>query len=93
MKCLNKRLSAGDTVEVGEIEASNVEYSNGALTFQAVHTGETDEYVVLESHFDDGDVIETQGTVLAVVNNDNAMGVSHPIAYMMVPLSEYGDNR
>ncbi|WP_440991233.1 hypothetical protein [Haloarchaeobius baliensis] len=92
MKCINKRLSKGDTVEVGEVEASHVEYVNGALTFQAVHTGEAQEYVVLESHFSDGDVLETRGEVLAVVNNDSAMGVSHPIAYMMVPLSEYGDS-
>ncbi|MFC4407314.1 hypothetical protein [Haloarchaeobius iranensis] len=87
MKCINRHVSAGDTVEVGEIEGANLEQQNGNLVFQAVYSGDPSEHVVLKTRFDHGDDIQTRGEVLTVVSGS---GYGNPVCYMLVPMDEYG---
>lgn len=89
MKAVSKRLSKGDTIELGDIEECHVEHSNGAITFFALHSGDEEEYVVTSTRFGDGDTIETRGKVIDVVNA-SGMGIVNPLAFILIPMSEYG---
>jgi|GEM_PF-6172654 len=82
-------LSNGDTVELGEeIHETRVEQTRGGLNFSAVHSGETEEFVLLSTTLSNGEELDMDGEVLAVVSGIGTHGP--PRAWVLVPVEEYG---
>ncbi|WP_313691452.1 hypothetical protein [Halorarum halobium] len=90
MKTTIRTLAEGDTVELGDVEASTVERTrHGKLQLLAVHSGESQEYVVITTHFEDGEKIQVSegGQILAATDGG---GRANPVAWMLVPADSYG---
>jgi 3-deoxy-D-manno-octulosonate 8-phosphate phosphatase KdsC-like HAD superfamily phosphatase len=90
VKAIDTTLSAGDTVTLGTVEASNVKATRaGKLSLTAVHTGETDEHAVVTKRLSDGETVGApdDAQVLAVTEGS---GMAAPKAWLLVPTSAYG---
>lgn len=89
MKVIDRTLSKGDVVEIGTVEDSHVETARGGgVRFIAAHSGETEPYVVLKSHAEDGTEIDmpSEAEVLAV---SEGSGMAAPSVWLIVPREAY----
>lgn len=85
----DRRLEAGDTVELGDVRDSHTSVGRGGgLHLIAAWEGEATEYVVLRFHAGDGEEIEADGQVLAV---EAGSGMSNPEVWMLIPTEEYDE--
>ncbi|WP_324663103.1 hypothetical protein [Haloarcula sediminis] len=89
MKVTDKRLQAGDTLELGEnIHATNEQVPRGGgLNITVVHDGDAKEYVVLRTQVEDGDELG-KSEILALTDGSGMMSGSW--AWQLVPASAYG---
>jgi len=84
-----RRLEAGDTVELGNVQDSETTAKRGGgLHLIAAWEGEAESYVVLRFHATDGEVVETDGQVLTV---ESGSGMSNPAVWMLIPTEEYDE--
>ncbi len=93
MKAVNKRVSAGSTIQLGEqIEASSLSVNRGNRILRAVTSGESAEYVYLEGRFQHRDEVDIPDAseIIEVVDGN---GMSNPVIRYLVPTTVYrGDS-
>lgn len=84
----DRRVSAGDVIEIGEIVESTMETVASGLKLIALSKGETKEHVVLVDHFEDGgDVDVPQASKVLTV--ELGTGMENPKVWYAIPLSAY----
>jgi len=85
---IDRRLEAGDTVELGDVQAASTSQPQGGglRIIAAASSGESEEYVVLRFNAADGETVDTDGEVLAVTEG---RGVASPAVWIAVPMEEY----
>lgn len=89
METVNQILSQGDTIELGDVQASRIERSpTGSTRLVAVYDEPTQEYVILSTRFGDGDEIDIpeNAQVLAV---EGGIGRSNPQCWLIIPVEAY----
>jgi len=87
VKITDRKVEAGDTVTLGNVEDSHTAVARGgSLRLIAAHTGEPTEYVALRFQAADGAEIDAGGEVLAV---EPGSGMSNPAVWMLIPTGEY----
>jgi formylmethanofuran dehydrogenase subunit D len=90
MNVTERTLNEGDTVELGQVEASYIdETQTGSLAIQAVWSGEPEDYAVLTVHVGDGEAVDVPegGEILAVTPGKS---LANPRCWLLVPTSAYG---
>lgn len=86
----DRRLGAGDTVELGAVQDSETNVGRGGdLHLIAAWKGETTEYVVLRFHAADGETIDAP-EVSQVLTVESGSGMASPSIWMLVPRDAYG---
>lgn len=88
MRTTRRHLKRGDTVILGNVQASKVRKTTGrGILLLAAWDGEPTEYIVVTTHFSDGDEINTEGgQVLAITEGRNQ---ANPQAWILVPADAY----
>lgn len=90
MKLLDTRLTSGDVVSVGEVEATETEQPNGGgLRIIAVHSGEeTTEYVALRFTASESGELDLPDSA-EVLSVEDGTGFANPSVWVLVPKSDY----
>lgn len=88
MNGIDRLLSSGDRIELGDVVESTAEPTRNGVKLIGLHRGEPTEYVVLSTRFSDGEEVSIpEGEVLTVSDGN---GRAKPLAWLLVPASEYG---
>ena len=90
MKAVDRTLSSGDTVSLGDVKASNVSATRGGkIRLTAVYSGETEEFAVVTARLSDGEAVGApdDAQVLAVTEGS---GMASPTAWVLITTDAYG---
>ena len=91
MRLLHRRVSAGDTIQFGQVHQKDTEKQGTNLDVRMIHSGSENEYVVIREDVerDEPDFEPPEGShFLGMDRNSHKTNLTH--LFFAVPLEQYG---